>query len=79
MLNPFSVIIKKCDQDPLRKDVPEAVRICQKAGIMVRMVTGDNVETAKEIARECGILTSHGQVCLSFGDCEMLLSIVCND
>ena len=34
-------------QDPLRPEVAEAVKICQKAGIMVRMVTGDNVETAK--------------------------------
>eukprot|EP01041_Mallomonas_annulata_P003293 gene3293-6525_t len=50
-------------KDPLRPDVPEAVRICQEAGIFVRMVTGDNIETAKAIAKECGIFT-HGGVAL---------------
>eukprot|EP01039_Chlorochromonas_danica_P006079 gene6079-6693_t len=47
-------------KDPLRPDVPEAVRQCQQAGIFVRMVTGDNIETAKAIAKECGILTEGG-------------------
>ncbi len=44
-------------QDPVRKEVPEAVATCQRAGIRVRMVTGDNIFTASHIARECGILT----------------------
>ncbi|SPO05053.1 probable calcium P-type ATPase [Cephalotrichum gorgonifer] len=43
-------------QDPLREGVPEAVRQCQQAGVVVRMVTGDNKLTAEAIARECGIL-----------------------
>lgn len=43
-------------KDPVRKEVPEAVRICKGAGITVRMVTGDNIHTAQHIARECGIL-----------------------
>ena len=43
-------------QDPVRNGVPEAVRKCQHAGITVRMVTGDNKETAMAIAKECGIL-----------------------
>jgi Ca2+-transporting ATPase len=34
-------------QDPLRPGVPEAVRLCQKAGVTVRMVTGDNKITAQ--------------------------------
>ena len=46
--------------DPLRSDVKEAVRIAQAAGVTVRMVTGDNIATAKAIARQCGILTEHG-------------------
>ncbi|CAM9381353.1 unnamed protein product [Chrysoparadoxa australica] len=41
--------------DPLRSDVKEAVAIAQGAGVMVRMVTGDNIHTAKAIARDCGI------------------------
>lgn len=47
-------------KDPLRKDVSEAVALCQSAGIMVRMVTGDNIATARAIAKECGILTKEG-------------------
>ena len=46
--------------DPLRPEVKEAVTMCQRAGIMVRMVTGDNIETAKAIARECGIYCDGG-------------------
>ncbi|KAJ4456884.1 putative Calcium-transporting ATPase 8; plasma membrane-type [Paratrimastix pyriformis] len=44
-------------KDPLRLEVPAAVKDCQHAGITVRMVTGDNIETAKAIAKECGIYT----------------------
>jgi P-type Ca2+ transporter type 2C len=47
--------------DPLRPDVIEAVRIAQGAGVTVRMVTGDNLNTACAIARQCGILTDEGQ------------------
>jgi Ca2+-transporting ATPase len=34
--------------------------VCQNAGITVRMVTGDNIHTARHIARDCGILTEQG-------------------
>lgn len=44
-------------QDPLRVGVADAVLACQKAGVTVRMVTGDNILTAKAIAQECGIYT----------------------
>merc|ERR1712063_235488 len=44
-------------QDPLRPEAKEAVRQCQEAGLYVRMVTGDNINTAKSIATEAGILT----------------------
>ncbi|RXH71477.1 hypothetical protein DVH24_018832 [Malus domestica] len=43
-------------KDPCRPGVGDAVRLCQKAGVKVRMVTGDNLQTAKAIAMECGIL-----------------------
>lgn len=36
--------------------VSESIRKCQIAGITVRMVTGDNIETAKSIAEKCGII-----------------------
>lgn len=43
-------------QDPLRPEVPKAIADCTRAGIQVRMVTGDNIGTAKAIAEKCGIL-----------------------
>ncbi|KAL2162152.1 hypothetical protein VTH06DRAFT_7937 [Thermothelomyces fergusii] len=43
-------------KDPLRPGVREAVRDCQRAGVVVRMVTGDNRITAEAIAADCGIL-----------------------
>ena len=43
-------------KDPIRPEVPKAVKTVQNAGVKVRMVTGDNIETAMAIAKECGIL-----------------------
>jgi Ca2+ transporting ATPase len=43
-------------EDPVRPEVPDAIRKCQKAGITVRMVTGDNLNTARSIATKCGIV-----------------------
>lgn len=43
--------------DPLRPGVPKAVADCREAGVVVRMVTGDNLKTARAIALDCGILT----------------------
>lgn len=43
-------------EDPVRPEVPDAIRKCQRAGITVRMVTGDNLNTARAIATKCGIL-----------------------
>uniref|UniRef100_A0A4W5L6J3 Calcium-transporting ATPase n=1 Tax=Hucho hucho TaxID=62062 RepID=A0A4W5L6J3_9TELE len=43
-------------EDPVRPEVPNAILKCQKAGITVRMVTGDNINTARAIATKCGIL-----------------------
>uniref|UniRef100_A0A8C2Z8Y4 Calcium-transporting ATPase n=1 Tax=Cyclopterus lumpus TaxID=8103 RepID=A0A8C2Z8Y4_CYCLU len=43
-------------EDPVRPEVPDAIKQCQRAGITVRMVTGDNINTARAIASKCGIL-----------------------
>lgn len=47
-------------EDPLRDGVPAAVKDCQDAGVAVKMCTGDNVLTAKSIARQCGMFTPGG-------------------
>ncbi|XP_051508889.1 plasma membrane calcium-transporting ATPase 3a isoform X6 [Myxocyprinus asiaticus] len=43
-------------EDPVRPEVPDAITKCQQAGITVRMVTGDNINTARAIAAKCGII-----------------------
>ncbi|VUC35739.1 unnamed protein product [Clonostachys rosea] len=42
-------------KDPVRQSVPKAVEDCHSASVAVKMVTGDNIETANAIAQECGI------------------------
>ncbi|PSB11256.1 calcium-translocating P-type ATPase, PMCA-type [Pleurocapsa sp. CCALA 161] len=44
-------------QDPIRTEVPEAIATCLKGGIEIKMVTGDNLETAREIATQMGLVT----------------------
>uniref|UniRef100_UPI00398ED981 plasma membrane calcium-transporting ATPase 2 isoform X17 n=1 Tax=Pristiophorus japonicus TaxID=55135 RepID=UPI00398ED981 len=44
-------------EDPVRPEVPDAIKKCQQAGITVRMVTGDNINTARAIAIKCGIIS----------------------
>lgn len=43
-------------KDVIRPEVPEAIKKCQRAQVAVRMVTGDQKDTAIAIAKECGIL-----------------------
>ncbi|VFQ68985.1 unnamed protein product [Cuscuta campestris] len=49
-------------KDPCRPGVRDAVRLCTDAGVKVRMVTGDNIQTAKAIALECGILSPDADI-----------------
>jgi len=44
-------------EDPVREEVPGAIIKCKRAGITVRMVTGDNINTARAIATKCGIIS----------------------
>jgi len=41
--------------DPIRAEVPEAIERCRRAGVEVRMITGDHPQTGLAIARELGI------------------------
>ncbi|KAL7598533.1 hypothetical protein Lser_V15G27186 [Lactuca serriola] len=43
-------------KDPCRPGAKEAIDACRSAGVEIKMITGDNVFTAKAIATECGIL-----------------------
>jgi magnesium-transporting ATPase (P-type) len=49
-------------KDPLRLETKPSVMTIQHAGIIVRMVTGDNLDTARFIARDCGIMSSSRHV-----------------
>ena len=46
-------------KDPLRKGIVDAVRKCHDASVTVRMVTGDNLETAMAIAKDAGIISNN--------------------
>ncbi|TWW62810.1 Plasma membrane calcium-transporting ATPase 1 [Takifugu flavidus] len=56
ILNDLTCICVVGIEDPVRPEVPEAISKCQRAGITVRMVTGDNINTARAIATKCGII-----------------------
>ncbi|XP_023642765.1 putative calcium-transporting ATPase 13, plasma membrane-type [Capsella rubella] len=49
-------------KDPCRPGVKKAVEDCQFAGVNIKMITGDNIFTARAIAVECGILTSEDEM-----------------
>jgi Ca2+-transporting ATPase len=66
---PFSILARDLTliaitgiEDPLRPGVAQAVAECQGAGVSVKMCTGDNVLTARSIARQCGIFSAGGIV-----------------
>ncbi|KAJ0742543.1 putative P-type Ca(2+) transporter [Helianthus annuus] len=50
-------------KDPCRPGSKKAIETCRFAGVEVKMITGDNLFTAKSIATECGILESGQEVC----------------
>ncbi len=56
--------------DPPRPEVIEAVKACKSAGVSVKMITGDHIETAKAIAKEIGI--SDGKKAISGNELEAM-------
>lgn len=61
-----------CIRDNVRADVPETVKTMNKAGCAVVMVTGDNAETAKAIAKEAGILKEETDVAITSAELEKM-------
>ena len=57
--------------DPVRKEVPDAVEVAHKAGIQIIEITGDCIETAIAIAKECGIYKD-GDVALTNTEFETM-------
>ena len=57
--------------DPVRKEVPDAVKVAHKAGIQVIEITGDCIETAIAVAKECGIYED-GDVALTNDEFEAM-------
>ena len=68
--------------DPLRKEIIDSVKKCKTAGINIRMVTGDNIDTAKAIAIEAGIVSKEDAdsqyVCME-GESSELCVVVSRD
>jgi Ca2+-transporting ATPase len=59
-------------RDPLRDDVKDAVRLCREAGIEVKMITGDNVHTARAIAAEIGLLDTPDALVLTHDEFDQM-------
>lgn len=57
--------------DPVREEVPEAVKIAHEAGIQVIEITGDCIETAVAVAKECGIYKD-GDIALTNDEFEAM-------
>lgn len=57
-------------KDPLRDGIFDAVQLCHEGGVTVRMVTGDNKQTAIAIAKEAGILDPNWEP--SENDCTVM-------
>ncbi len=59
---PLSLVIF---EDKIREEVKESIANCKKTGINIIMMTGDNILTAKHVARAVGILGSEQDICLT--------------
>ena len=52
-------------KDEIRKEAYEGIQLIKDAGINICMITGDNINTAKNIARELGIIDNFNDICLT--------------
>ena len=58
-------------EDPLRPDVKQAVENCRKAGINIKILTGDNIHTARAIAQQLGVINEKS-IILEASDVEKM-------
>ncbi|MFZ5950482.1 MAG: cation-translocating P-type ATPase, partial [Candidatus Rifleibacteriota bacterium] len=61
--------------DPIRPEVPKALDVCRKAGVKVKVITGDNSNTALEIARQIGLIEENdfpGEIHMTGADFQAL-------
>ncbi len=59
-------------RDPLRPEVKAALDECRQAGIEVKMITGDNIETATAIGREIGLMDAPGALAMTSAEINQL-------
>lgn len=64
-------------KDHMKDGVPEAISSCNRAGIKVIMITGDNIETAFAIAKNCNIATKKEQTILGDEFMKRIGGVVC--
>jgi len=62
-------------KDELRDEAKKGVELIKKAGVGVIMITGDSKDTAKQIAREVGIITSNQDLVLTSDEMNMLTDV----
>jgi Ca2+ transporting ATPase len=66
-------------RDVLKEGVREAVMKCQKSGINVIMITGDNIDTAFAIAKECNIAYDESQAILGERFMDKIGGVACEN
>lgn len=66
-------------KDHMKDKVPESISNCHKAGIVVIMVTGDNIDTAYAIAKSCNIATRKDQTMLGDMFMEKIGGVICEN
>ena len=59
-------------RDEIRAGVPEVVQTMSKSGVQVMMITGDNLETARAIAIDCGIVSNSDDLSMTASDLDKI-------
>ena len=62
-------------KDEINPQVPQSVLSCQDAGVIVRMLTGDHLETSKYIGAQCNIMTSDQHIAMEASEFRALTEV----